>query len=170
MAIALQRPGLLRLIYLLLSLVVVIFDQITKASVTARIPLHTSVTVIQGLFDLTHVKNTGAAFGLFASVDHPFRTILLNSVAFLVFLAVLVYAWRTSATATRLQTGLAFILGGAVGNLLDRVRAGSVTDFLDFYIGSYRWPAFNVADSAITVGVVLLVIVMERGDAARRPA
>jgi len=145
-----------RLTYLFVSLVIVLADQVTKEIVADRIPLHSSVPVIQGLFDLTHVRNSGAAFGLFASIDSPLRTVLLNTVAFVVFLAVLVYAWRTSVDSTRLQLGLSLILGGAVGNLVDRIRAGSVTDFLDFYVGSHRWPAFNVADSAITVGVVLL--------------
>jgi signal peptidase II len=145
-----------RLTYLFVSLAVVLFDQVSKGMVAERIPLHSSVTVIQGLFDLTHVRNSGAAFGLFAGIDSPLRTVLLNTVAFVVFFAVLVYAWRTSVDSTRLQIGLALILGGAVGNLVDRVRAGSVTDFLDFYLGSHRWPAFNVADSAITIGVLLL--------------
>ena len=145
-----------RLTYLVVSVVVVLLDQVTKGMVAERIPLHSSVPVIQGLFDLTHVRNSGAAFGLFASIESPLRTVLLNTVAFAVFFAVLVYAWRTSADSTRLQVGLALILGGAVGNLVDRVRAGSVTDFLDFYLGSHRWPAFNVADSAITIGVLLL--------------
>jgi signal peptidase II len=145
-----------RLTYLIVSVLVVFADQATKAVVAERIPLHSSVPVIQGLFDLTHVKNAGAAFGLFATIDSPMRTVLLNAVAFIVFFAVLVYAFRTSVASTRLQVGLALILGGAVGNLVDRMRVGSVTDFLDFYVGSHRWPAFNVADSAITIGVVLL--------------
>jgi len=145
-----------RLTYLVVSISVILFDQVTKTIVADRIPVHSSIPVLPGLFDLTHVKNSGAAFGLFASFDSPLRAVLLNTVAFVVFFAVLIYAWRTSAASTRLQVGLALILGGAVGNLVDRIRAGSVTDFLDFYIGSYRWPAFNVADSAITIGVVLL--------------
>jgi len=145
-----------RLTYFVVSLAVILLDQVTKSVVAERVPLHASVPVIPGLFDLTHVKNSGAAFGLFASFDSPLRSVLLNSVAFVVFFAVLVYAWRTSAASTRLQVGLSLILGGAVGNLLDRMRAGSVTDFLDFYVGSHRWPAFNVADSAITIGVLLL--------------
>ncbi len=144
--------------YVLISLVILGLDQITKAAVAARIPLHTSVTVIDGFFDLTHVKNRGAAFGLFASVESPFRALLLNAVAFAVFVGILIYAFKSSPGSTRLQIGLALILGGAVGNLMDRIRFGSVTDFLDFSLGSYRWPAFNVADSAITIGVCLLAL------------
>lgn len=145
-----------RLLYVALSLAVVLLDQATKWAVTNGIPLHASIPVIDGLFDLTHVKNTGAAFGLFASIQSPFRTVLLNAVAFLVFFGVLVYAFRAPVLSTRLQVGLSLILGGAIGNLIDRVRTGSVTDFLDFYVGTHRWPAFNAADSAITVGVLLL--------------
>jgi signal peptidase II len=147
-----------RIGYVLISLCVLVLDQVTKAAVTARIPLHTSVPVIDGFFDLTHVKNRGAAFGLFSSVESPFRALLLNAVAFAVFVGILVYAFRTSPGSTRLQVGLALILGGAVGNLADRIRLGSVTDFLDFSLGSYRWPAFNAADSAITIGVFLLAL------------
>jgi signal peptidase II len=145
-----------RIAYVALSTLIIVFDQVSKAAVTDRIPLHSSITVLPGLFDLTHVKNSGAAFGLFASVESPIRGILLNGVAFVVFLLVLLYALRSSARSTRLQTGLALILGGAVGNLIDRLRFGSVTDFLEVYIGTHHWPTFNVADSAITVGVCLL--------------
>lgn len=155
---SLLSPTVRRTGYVLLSLGVLVLDQITKAAIEARIPLHTSVTVIEGFFDLTHVKNRGAAFGLFASIDSPLRALLLNAVAFAVFVGILVYAFRTSTGSTRLQVGLSLILGGAVGNLMDRLRLGSVTDFLDFSFGSYRWPAFNVADSAITVGVCLLAL------------
>lgn len=152
-ALALKRLG-----YVLISLGVFVLDQITKAVVVASIPLHTSIPVVHGFFDLTHVKNRGAAFGLFASFDSPMRAVLLNAVAFAVFVGVLIYAFKSSPHSTRLQVGLSLILGGAVGNLVDRVRLGSVTDFLDFYVGAHRWPAFNVADSAITIGVCLLAI------------
>ncbi|HEV8267537.1 MAG TPA: signal peptidase II, partial [Thermoanaerobaculia bacterium] len=114
------------------------------------------VKVIPGFFDLTHVKNPGAAFSLFSQMESPFRGILLNSVAIGVFLAVLVYSLKTPVDATRLQVGLSLVLGGAVGNLVDRFRFGSVTDFLEVYVGPHHWPTFNVADSAITVGVLLL--------------
>ena len=99
------------------------------------------------------MRNSGAAFGLFASVDSSIKAIVLNSVAVLVFLVVSAYALRSSHKSVRLQVGLALILGGAVGNLLDRVRFGYVVDFLDFSISGHHWPAFNVADSAICIGV-----------------
>ena len=145
-----------RLLYFLGSALVVVLDQVTKAAVVARIPLHAQVNVIPGLFDLTHVKNTGAAFGLFASFDAAWKAAALNLVALAVFFGVLVFALRSPAGLVRLQLALSLVLGGAVGNLVDRVRLGSVTDFLLFYVGRHQWPSFNVADSAITVGVVLL--------------
>lgn len=131
-------------------------DQVTKSAVVERIPLHTTVPVIRGFFDLTHVRNTGAAFGLFYGEASAGRTIALSLVALAVFCVVLVYAWRTPVSWTRTQTGLALILGGAVGNLIDRVSYGFVTDFLRFYVGAHEWPSFNVADSAISVGVAVL--------------
>ena len=108
--------------------------------------------MLAGLLDITYVRNSGAAFGLFASVDSSVKAILLNSVAVLVFLVVSAYALRSSHRSIRLQLGFALILGGAVGNLLDRVRFGYVVDFLDFSISGHHWPAFNVADSAICIG------------------
>ena len=145
-----------RLVYLGVSLAVVVLDQITKAIVAARIPLHDTIPVIRGFFDLTHVKNTGAAFGLFASLSSPARATILTAVAGGVFLAVLAWSLTSPVTLTRLQTALALVQGGAVGNLIDRVRFQSVTDFLRFYVDRWEWPSFNVADSAISVGVVLL--------------
>lgn len=145
-----------RLVYFGVSAAVVVLDQITKAIVTTRIPLHETIPVIRGFFDLTHVKNTGAAFGLFASLSSPARATVLTAVAGGVFLAVLAWSLTSPVTFTRLQTALALVLGGAVGNLIDRVRFQSVTDFLRFYVDRWEWPSFNVADSAISVGVVLL--------------
>jgi signal peptidase II len=153
-----------RLFYLSLAVSVILLDQITKAVVAARIPLHATIKVIPGFFDLTHVRNTGAAFGLFAGDASPGRTALLTGVAATVFCGVVFYAWRSSARDAVLQTALAFIAGGAVGNLIDRIRFDFVTDFLRFYVGVHEWPSFNVADSAITVGVLLLA-----WDIWRRP-
>ena len=145
-----------RLVYFGISLAVVLLDQITKAVVLARIPLHDTIPVIRGFFDLTNVRNPGAAFGMFASFSSPARATILTLVAGSVFLSVLAWSLSSPATLTRLQTALALVLGGAVGNLIDRVRFQSVTDFLRFYVGRWEWPSFNVADSAISVGVVLL--------------
>ncbi len=163
--------SLWRLVYLGISAGVVLADQATKAIVIARIPLHHSIPVIPGFFDLTHVQNTGAAFGILASVESPWRTVFLNLIAIGVLTAVLIWAVRTPPTALRLQTGLALILGGAVGNLIDRFQVGSVTDFLLFYVGRFQWPSFNVADSSITVGVFLLAwVLMTEAPAGESPA
>ncbi len=153
-----------RLVYAVTACLVVAADQVTKHLVAGSLPLHSTVTVIPGFFDLTHVKNSGAAFGLFAGIDSPFRSLLLTGVALVVFFGVLLYALMSPASLTRLQSGLALILGGAVGNLIDRLRFESVTDFLRFYLGAHEWPSFNLADSAITVGVLVLA-----WDIWRRP-
>ena len=163
--------SLLRIVYVSISAGIVLLDQFTKSLVVARIPLYHSIPVIRGLFDLTHVRNTGAAFGILASLESPWRGVFLNVVALGVFAAVLIWALRSPADAGRLQTGLALILGGAVGNLIDRFRSGSVTDFLLFHIGRYEWPSFNVADSSITVGVFLLAWVLwSEAPAGETPA
>ncbi|MCK6682519.1 MAG: signal peptidase II [Thermoanaerobaculia bacterium] len=151
-----ERPALLRSLYALLAVFIVLLDQWTKLLVLDRIPLHDSVTVIPGFFNLTHVQNTGAAFGFFASISSPVKTFLLNVVALAIFAFVATFSLRTPATAWLLQSALALTLGGAAGNLIDRLRVGSVTDFLHFYIRDFHWWSFNIADSAITVGVCVL--------------
>lgn len=149
----------LRALYLALAGLVVLLDQATKSMIRAWVPMHDRIPVISGCFDITHVENTGAAFGLFAGATSPYRPILLNSVALAVFVLVLVYAFRSPIHWKRLQLALAGILGGAVGNLIDRIGSGAVTDFLRVHIADrWEWPSFNVADSAITVGVVLLAL------------
>jgi signal peptidase II len=166
-----SSPALLRTLFAALSAGIVVLDQVTKAMVVERLPLYHSISVVQGFFALTHVRNTGAAFGIFASVASPWRGVFLNAVALGVFVAVLVWSLRTPPSAVRLQTGLALILGGAVGNLIDRFRLGSVIDFLLFHIGRYEWPSFNVADSSITVGVFLLAWVLwTESPASEAPA
>lgn len=154
-----MSPVRLRALYLGLAAVVVLLDQATKAMIRAWVPLHERIVVVPGFFDVTHVQNTGAAFGLFAGATSPYRPLLLNAVAFAVFVLVLVYAFRSPVHWRRLQLALAGILGGAIGNLIDRVGSGAVTDFLRLHAADrWEWPSFNVADSAITVGVVLLAL------------
>ena len=160
-----KESTLYRGAYVAVSLVVLILDQWTKGIVTRAFKVHESRSVIEGLFDPTYVQNSGAAFGLFASVDSSVKALILNSVAVLVFLIVSGYALRTSHKSVRLQLGFALILGGAVGNLMDRVRFQYVVDFLDFHVSGHHWPAFNVADAAICVGVGLLFLDMLRSEA-----
>jgi signal peptidase II len=165
-----KESALYRAAYFLVSLAVLLLDQWTKGIITRAFDVHQSRTVVGGLFDLTYVRNSGAAFGLFASVDSSIKAIMLNSVAVLVFIVVSAYALRSSHKSVRLQVGFSLILGGAIGNLLDRVRFGYVVDFLDFSISGHHWPAFNVADSAICVGVGLLFLDMLRNEEERPPA
>jgi signal peptidase II len=151
-----------RVHYLALAAVIVILDLWTKALVLARIELHEAIPVIPNFFQLVHVRNTGAAFGIGANAGSKLVPLLLNVGALAVFGVVVVYALRSAVTDRLLQTGLHLILGGAVGNLLDRFRFGYVVDFLDVYVGNHHWPAFNVADSAICIGIALLFLDMRK--------
>jgi len=151
-----------RLHYVILSLVIIVLDAVTKWLVSANISLHDAITVIPNLFSIVHVRNTGAAFGIGANAESQVVPLLLNSGAILVFLIVVAYALRTPLTDRTLQIGLHLILGGAIGNLVDRFRFGYVVDFLDLYVRDHHWPAFNVADSAICVGIALLFLDMRR--------
>lgn len=151
-----------RLTYLLIPIVVLVLDVWTKMLVLQRLALHEAITVIPDFFQIVHVRNTGAAFGLGANASSKIVPILLNGGAIIVFCVVVVYALRSAVTDRVLQTGLHLILGGAIGNLLDRFRFGYVVDFLDVYIGRHHWPAFNVADSAICIGIALLFFDMRK--------
>lgn len=140
--------------------VIVAFDQLTKFIVDRAMPLHHSIPIIEGFFSLTYVRNTGAAFGIFAGSAEIFRRpfLILVSVVAIGFIVVMLKRLRDSEKW--LLTALAFILGGAIGNLIDRVAYGEVIDFLDCFWGSYHWPAFNVADSFITVGVTITLFIL----------
>jgi len=151
-----------RAYYLSISAAVIVLDVWTKWLVMQRIELHEAVSVIPGLFQLVHVRNTGAAFGIGANAASRIVPILLNAGAIAVFCVVVVYALRSAVTDRLLQTGLHLILGGAIGNLLDRFRFGYVVDFFDAYVGVHHWPAFNVADSAICIGIGLLFLDMRK--------
>ena len=142
---------------LLIAAAVIVLDRLAKWAVERSITLHDYVQIIPGFFRLTHVENRGAAFGLFAESPSEWKvaTLILFSVVALVVVSALL--WKNSRSITATGVGLSLILGGAIGNLWDRLASGHVTDFLLFYLGSYQWPAFNVADSAIVVGAGLLV-------------
>jgi signal peptidase II len=149
-----------KLRYLLVSLAVIVLDQWTKWLVEAHLPAHSTRPVIPGLFNLTHVRNTGVAFGLFASDGSGGGGggWLLTVLGLGALIAVGLYFWYTPSRDRVLLVALALVVGGAVGNLIDRVSSGAVTDFLDVYIGLHHWPSFNVADSAISIGIVLMAI------------
>jgi signal peptidase II len=135
--------------------IIVVFDRVTKVIVDRVMPLHHSIPIIDGLFNLTYVRNTGAAFGIFAGSHEAFRLPFLILVSILALGFVFVMLKRLPEEQTGLITALAFIVGGAVGNLVDRILYGEVIDFLDIYWSHYHWPAFNIADSFITIGVVI---------------
>jgi signal peptidase II len=143
-----------------LPLIIVVLDQLTKAAVRATLPLHASVTVVPGLMDFTHVRNTGAAFGILNAADFPFKTMLIAVVAVAALVAVGRYAATLAHDQLMARVGLALIIGGAAGNLLDRIIVGSVVDFVDVYWRTYHFWAFNVADSAISVGVTIVILDM----------
>jgi len=137
---------------------IVVMDQATKALVKARLPLHDSVTVIPGFFDLTHVRNTGAAFGMLNNMQFAYKPAVMVVVALVALGAVASYALTLPQTQRIARYGLALILGGAAGNLIDRATLGYVVDFVDVYWRGVHFWAFNVADSAITVGVILMLL------------
>jgi len=145
---------------------VITADRITKMIVSHFMDLHQSIPVIPNLFNFTYVKNTGGAFGILATWDSPMRRgfFIIASLAAIVLLWFL-YRQAASGSSRLLRLSLVFIGGGAFGNLYDRAVSGEVVDFFDFYIGSYHWPAFNIADSGITVGAVILAYLFYTGDA-----
>lgn len=137
---------------------VVIADQVTKAVVRANLPLGDSRTVIPGLLDLTHVQNTGAAFGLLNNVDFAYKPVVMILVAAVALLAIAAYATQLGFQDRLARFGLALILGGAFGNLIDRAVVGHVLDFVDVYWRDIHFWAFNVADAAITVGAIFVIL------------
>jgi len=150
--------------WLWLSLLVVVADQVTKAWVSGALRPYELVPVIDGFFNLTLAFNTGAAFSFLAQ-GGGWQRWLLSGLAVVVAIVLVVWLTRLDRSERWTAASLSLVIGGAVGNLLDRLRLGHVVDFLDFYLGSWHWPAFNVADSAITVGVAILLLA-----SFRRPA
>ena len=155
--------------YLAVSITIIVLDAATKWLVSHMIGLHDTIAVVPDFFQLVHVRNTGAAFGIGANAESRLVPLLLNIGAIGVFCVVVVYALRTAVTDRLLQTGLHLILGGAIGNLVDRFRFGYVVDFLDVYVKfggrEHHWPAFNIADSAICIGIALLFLDMRKKPA-----
>ena len=155
-----------RLVPAVIAAVIFALDRATKVWIERTVPEWQSYQIIPGFFDIVHAKNKGAAFGMFSEGDSQVRTMLLIlvSLGVLIYISyVLLRPGRGGFSATRLtQTALALVMGGALGNIYDRVAHGEVTDFLEFYSGAWRFAAFNIADSAITVGASLLIIDMWR--------
>jgi signal peptidase II len=147
----------MRKYHFLIALCVIALDRMTKIAISRRLSLHGSVTVIPGFFRIIHAENPGAAFGIFADSPAEWKVSLLIVFSVIALLIVSTLLWKNSHTMTTTGIGLSLILGGAIGNLWDRLVSRHVVDFLLFYIGPHQWPAFNVADSAIVVGAGLLV-------------
>lgn len=136
---------------------ILIADQLTKFIVDQRMPLHHSIPIIDNVFSLTYIRNTGAAFGILSGSAAHFRLPFLLIFSLLAIGFVVTMLRRLPDDETGLITALAFILGGAIGNLIDRLAYGEVIDFLDVYWSNFHWPAFNLADSFITIGVLMTV-------------
>jgi signal peptidase II len=150
--------------YILLVLFVLLLDRWTKWLIDTRLLLNQTIVVIDGFFNITYVRNTGVAFGILDSVQSSMKSTMLAILTVGAVIGVIVYSWRTPLSQKLLQAALSLILAGALGNLYDRIRYGYVIDFIEVYFRDYRWPSFNVADSAITTGVALLAIEMFRKE------
>jgi signal peptidase II len=162
----------MRKFHFLIALSVVLLDRATKWAVAKNISLHDSIKLIPHVFYLTHVENRGAAFGLFADSPSQWKIGMLILFSVIAMAIVSTLLWRSGHAITTTGVGLSLILGGAIGNLWDRLVSGRVVDFLLVYIGSYQWPAFNAADSAIVIGAGLLVyeILFDKSPAQEKSA
>jgi signal peptidase II len=147
----------MRKYHFLIACFVVALDRLTKWTIAHRLSMHDSITVIPGFFRIIHTENPGAAFGIFADSPSQWKIAMLIGFSIIALVIVSLLLWKNSHTLTSTGIGLSLILGGAIGNLWDRIVSRQVVDFLLFYVGRYQWPAFNVADSAIVVGAFLLV-------------
>ena len=142
----------------------IVVDQYTKFMVSLHIPLNYSIQVVEDFFNLTHIRNSGVAFGLFASQQSEYKVLMFIAISTIAIIAILVIFHQTPKEKKLVQTGLILIFSGAVGNLIDRTLHGEVIDFVDFFINGHHFPAFNVADSCITIGVALMVADLFRGE------
>ncbi|MDJ0914026.1 MAG: signal peptidase II [Desulfobacterales bacterium] len=141
----------------IIAIAVVCLDQISKAIILKTLPLYQSVEVIPGFFNLTHIHNPGGAFGFLADQTSTLRHFVFLIVSLLAIGLIFYFYKKTPQSHPWLASGFALIFGGAIGNIIDRLRLGEVVDFLDFYIGRWHWPAFNVADSAVTIGIFIFI-------------
>ena len=152
--------------YLALILGMAVLDQVTKAVIAGAVELYRVIPVIPGFFNITHIHNSGAIFGILSGSGKLPVFLLLTGASLFALGFVVTYFVKTPAADRLTKAALALILAGALGNLTDRLLRGYVIDFLDFHVGRHHWPFFNVADSCITVGALLLVVIFFR----RKPA
>jgi signal peptidase II len=151
-------------IFILGSIAVIVLDQITKAAILKNFLIHESRTIIDGFFNLVYVMNPGAAFGFLATASKTFRYCFFTGITVTVIVLIIYYIIKSKPQNMLMVTSLTLIFAGAVGNLIDRIRFGAVVDFLDVYIGTAHWPAFNVADSSISIGAAIMIweMIMKR--------
>lgn len=136
---------------------IIALDQITKAAIAANFSLYESRSIIDGFFNLVYVMNPGAAFSFLADAPAAFRSVFFCSITALAVVLIIFYLVKSKPESLLIVASLSLIFAGAVGNVIDRLRFGSVIDFLDVYAGTWHWPAFNVADSAISIGAALMI-------------
>lgn len=136
---------------------VIVLDQLSKALIIRYLPINQIIPVLKGFFNITHIHNPGGAFGLMAGLSPTLRSFIFLFISSLAVGLIFYFYMKTPPNYPWLAAAFALILGGALGNLIDRARFGTVIDFLDFYVGSLHWPAFNVADSAITFGIIIFM-------------
>ena len=143
---------------------ILLLDQWTKSMVVQKLPLYQRVEVIEGFFNLTHVRNTGGAFGIFGGEKGGVGSLLFVVVSLIAIGAIVFLFIKIREDEKTLALSFSLVLSGAIGNLVDRLRYGEVVDFLDFHLSTYHWPAFNVADSAICIGIGLLALELLKRD------
>jgi signal peptidase II len=148
--------------------IVLVLDQITKYVIQTHVRLNDSITVVPGFFNITHVRNKGAAFGILSTLPEFWRSAFFITVTLVAVAAIIALIIKTHERL--LVYAFSLIAGGAIGNVIDRIRYGEVVDFIQWYVKSYYWPSFNVADSAISIGVVLLVFEMLFGTSIKSEA
>lgn len=145
--------------YLLFVVSMLILDQLTKIIIARNIPLYSHIRIIPGFFDLTHIRNRGAIFGFFSQSGSRAIHLFLLAASLVALVLIIYYFLKISPDKKLIKISLSLILAGALGNLFDRCIQGYVVDFLDFYVRNWHWPTFNVADSCISIGAFLLVII-----------
>jgi len=149
--------------FLLISSLIIIADQISKFLIKSNLNLYEKINIINGFFQIKYIRNSGAVWGLFSNSPNSLIPKLITLLSIIALIIVLFYFLKIESSCILELTSLSLIMGGALGNLVDRVTQGSVVDFLEFYIGKYHWPTFNVADFFISTGVILLIFSLWRG-------
>lgn len=149
-----------RRFYFLFILLLLIFDQVSKIFIAQNLPLFSSLNVIPGFFNLTHIHNRGAIFGFLSQSGSQAVHYLLMLASFVALSLVVYYFFKTPPEEKFLEMSLSLILAGAFGNLMDRIFRGYVIDFLDFYLKKWHWPSFNVADASVSIGALFLIFIL----------